>query len=71
MFSCLITILTVSDAKSICRGITFQGGGSHGAYEAGAFHALTSLLPPEDTEYDYVTGVSVGAINTGGMAMYE
>ena len=38
-----------------------SGGGSKGAYEAGAFEGLVTLLPSNEVEYDIVTGVSVGS----------
>ena len=32
------------------------GGGTKGAYQAGAFKAFADLLPPEEVLYDVVTG---------------
>lgn len=47
-----------------------SGGGSKGAYEAGAFEGLVTLLPSNEVEYDIVTGVSVGSQNAGAIALF-
>lgn len=49
-----------------------QGGGTRGAYEAGALHGLYygRTNPGEDFDYDVVTGVSAGAINTLGLGVF-
>ena len=39
--------------------LVLQGGGALGAYQAGVFQALSEA----DIEPDWVTGVSIGAIN--------
>ena len=54
------------------RVLVLQGGGSLGAYEAGAFQALSEKLTEEDTKRgfkgrplaDIVAGTSIGAINS-------
>ncbi len=47
-----------------------SGGANKGAYEAGVIYGLNHLLNPADFAYDVVSGVSAGAINSGGVAMW-
>lgn len=68
MTSCLAA-KTSSDGK--CRILVLRGGGVHGAYEAGALQAMIENLDPIDYAYDYISGVSVGAINAAILANFE
>lgn len=48
-----------------------SGGGSKGAYEAGALYGLINTdTDKAKYEYDVVTGVSAGAINTGAVSVF-
>ena len=55
------------------RALVFQGGGSLGAYEAGAYKAIYELLSERDKKigredkplYHVVAGTSIGAMNAG------
>lgn len=38
--------------------LTKVGGGTKGAYQAGAFHTFVNTLPAQEVEYDVVTGNS-------------
>lgn len=55
-----------------CRAVSMEGGGTRGAYQAGALHGLYygKENPGEDFDYDVVTGVSTGAVNTLGLGIY-
>lgn len=48
------------------RALVLSGGGSKGAWQAGAAYALASM----GRRYDIITGISVGAINGAFLAMY-
>jgi NTE family protein len=60
------------------RAIVLQGGGSLGAYEAGAYKALYERLSERDTgegnkgksTFDIVAGTSIGAINAAVLVSY-
>jgi len=60
------------------RGLVFQGGGSLGAYEAGAYKALYEFLSDRDKEqqengkpiFDIIAGTSIGAINAAVLVSY-
>lgn len=46
-----------------------SGGGSNGAWEVGVMWGLShNSTKPEDFAWDYVTGISAGAINTSTIA---
>lgn len=59
-----IFLLLPLASSSKCRALTMQGGGVHGAYEAGVLQGLIDNLPPEETAWDFLTGVSIGSCNT-------
>jgi len=50
------------------RALVLSGGGSKGAYQAGA---LKYILGEKRVAYDALCGVSVGAINVAFLAMYK
>lgn len=50
------------------RALVLSGGGSKGAYQAGA---IKHLLADLGVQYDIVCGVSVGALNAASLAMYS
>jgi NTE family protein len=60
------------------RAIVLQGGGSLGAYEAGAYKVLYERLSEKDTQegregrstFDIVAGTSIGAINAAVLVSY-
>ncbi|MDW0257327.1 MAG: patatin-like phospholipase family protein [Nitrososphaeraceae archaeon] len=59
------------------RALVFQGGGSLGAYEAGAYKAFYELLSErdkntgrEDNIFDIVAGTSIGAMNATVLVSY-
>jgi predicted acylesterase/phospholipase RssA len=60
----ILLLASISAGSQKCYGVALEGGGSHGAYEAGALLAITELLPPEERTYSIVTGISAGALNT-------
>ena len=65
-----IAALLQSALSQKCRTISLEGGGSHGAYEAGAIWALANLSNPEDVAYNVVTGISAGALNAFGFCQF-
>lgn len=52
-------------------GLVLKGGANKGSYEAGALYTLVRNLPPEEVEYDVVSGISVGALNAKHCATYQ
>jgi predicted acylesterase/phospholipase RssA len=60
------------------RALIFQGGGSLGAYEAGAYKAFYELLSERDKKigredqplFDIVAGTSIGAMNASVLVSY-
>jgi len=54
-----------------CRVLAMRGGGIHGAFEVGVLKAFTDILPSTDYHYDYISGVSVGALNTGILSIFD
>lgn len=54
--------------KDHCYAAILEGGGDKGAFQAGAMHEIAHSV--SDVAYDVVTGISVGAINGGGLANF-
>ena len=60
------------------RALVLQGGGSLGAYGAGAYRAIYEFLSNKDVEqgkkgkstFDIVAGTSIGAINAAVLVSY-
>jgi len=53
-----------------CRAVVFSGGGDKGAYEMGVLKAMIENLPPEEVQWDVVSGVSAGALNSALVSRY-
>jgi len=64
--------------SSVNRALIFQGGGSLGAYEAGAYKAIKEELSQNSREkgigkdpiFHIVSGTSIGAINAALLVSY-
>jgi len=54
-----------------CYILALEGGGDKGAYQAGAISGLVDNLPTNMTQYDVVTGISVGSLNGAGFSIFE
>jgi NTE family protein len=50
------------------RALVLSGGGSRGAYQVGV---LQKVMKDEGRDYDILCGVSVGALNTAGLAQFK
>ena len=63
-------LAAIASAKKqdVCRALAMSGGGSNGAWEAGVIYGLVNYGDPADFEWDVVTGVSAGSINSLGMS---
>lgn len=47
-----------------------KGGGVHGSYESGVLKSMVDHMAAEDIRYDYVSGVSIGAVNAAIFALF-
>ena len=43
----------------------------HGSWEVGVLKAVLEQLDPAEVTYDYVGGVSIGAVNASLMALHK
>ena len=48
-----------------------RGGGTHGSFEVGVLKAFTEVLDPLEVHYDYLSGISIGAINSAAIALFD
>ena len=63
------TAFASTDGK--CRALVLSGGSNNGAWETGVIWGLAHYSSdPSDFAWDVVSGVSAGAINTGGIATW-
>jgi predicted patatin/cPLA2 family phospholipase len=71
------TILSALTPKATCGPnnkcyiLALEGGGDKGAYQAGVIAGLIENLNTTQTQYDVVTGISVGAINAAGFSIFS
>lgn len=63
--------LVAAGPNGKCRVLAMRGGGIHGSFEVGVLKAFTDTLAPEEYQYDIVSGVSVGALNTAMFAIHK
>ena len=63
----LSLILLLVNSKE-CKVLSIEGGGTEGAFEAGALNAFSEFLKLDDLEYDIITGVSVGTLTGGALS---
>lgn len=56
--------------QDTCLALALNGGGAKGAYQAGAIYSFNHDGNPDDFQWDVVTGISGGAINTGAMSVW-
>ena len=57
-------------ADGKCRILSLRGGGIHGAWEAGVLQGMIENMPEGSMEYDYISGVSVGALAASVLATF-
>ena len=57
-------------AKDVCRALVLSAGGSNGAWQSGVIQGLVNNGNPADFEWDVLSGVSTGSINTVALAGY-
>lgn len=71
----VLSVITISSrvvlaSKDQCLALVLKGGANRGSYEAGVIEAFVENLPPEEVQYDVVTGISVGALNAAHCSTY-
>ncbi len=72
IFPTLLVSIGMAEAfDGKCRILALRGGGVRGAYEVGAIKAFVENLEPIEYAYDYISGISVGALNAAVMAKYS
>jgi predicted acylesterase/phospholipase RssA len=57
----------LAHAAEKCNALVLAGGGNNGAWEVGVLWGLLHSGNPSDFEWDYITGISAGSINTAGL----
>ena len=74
--SCLYLLVGTVNALSDdgkCRILSLRGGGIHGVWEVGVLQAFMDSIPmseeKDEFRYDYVGGVSIGAVNAAAIAI--
>jgi NTE family protein len=67
---CSFSAVSAADTKK-CRALSLSGGGSKGAYEAGVLYELARLMTGSDREYDVISGISVGSLNSLALGLFE
>mmetsp|Transcript_21914 Transcript_21914/g.34043 ORF Transcript_21914/g.34043 Transcript_21914/m.34043 type:complete len:168 (+) Transcript_21914:12-515(+) len=55
----------------VCRALSLSGGGAKGAYEVGALWQMARMLGEGEMEYDVLSGISVGSLNSLGFSLFK
>eukprot|EP00347_Sterkiella_histriomuscorum_P010239 403377058 len=63
--------LNALDLQGNCLGLVLKGGANRGSYEAGVIQVFAENLDPEEVQWDVVSGISVGALNSAHVSSYE
>jgi predicted acylesterase/phospholipase RssA len=58
----------IANGKDTCNALVLSGGGSNGAWEIGILWGLLHYGNPADFEWDWMSGISAGGINTAAMS---
>mmetsp|Transcript_44932 Transcript_44932/g.51620 ORF Transcript_44932/g.51620 Transcript_44932/m.51620 type:complete len:348 (-) Transcript_44932:211-1254(-) len=53
-----------------CRGLALEGGGTNGAFQAGAIKGLIENQDKTESNWDVVSGVSAGSLNSIAFTMH-
>lgn len=54
-----------------CYSLSMEGGGTHGAYEAGVLWSYVNNIPAEERQWNIITGISTGSLNSRVCAQFE
>ena len=65
-----LVAVSAQENKRTCTALVMSGGGSNGAWEAGVVWGLAHYGDSSDYEYDVVSGVSAGSMNTASMSVW-
>lgn len=66
----LLGCLVYESQGDTCRAVALEGGGSRGAYEAGVLYALANSSKAGNIQWNVVSGISIGALNSGIVCQY-
>jgi len=69
---CLVFSLSVSCVSGrMCQALVLEAGGDKGSYEVGVLDILINKATnPQNTHWDVISGVSIGAINAGYISQF-
>ena len=70
IFAAALAGQATAATQDTCFALALNGGGSKGAYQAGAIYGFMHEGNPEDFQWDVVSGISGGAINTCAMSVW-
>jgi predicted acylesterase/phospholipase RssA len=68
-----VAVLLLGQVQAIdkCHALVLSGGGNKGSYEAGTIYGMAHILDASEVTWDVVSGVSAGAMNSGGISIFE
>jgi predicted acylesterase/phospholipase RssA len=70
LITTVLVLGLVKAGKDQCHCMALEGGGDKGAYQAGVVRALVDGLPIDEVGWQVLSGVSVGALNAGGLTKF-
>ena len=67
----IVAANAVAATQDSCTALVMSGGGSNGAWEIGVLWGLINYGDAADFQYDVISGISAGSINTLALAGWE
>ena len=64
------TVMGATETQESCLALALNGGGAKGAYQSGVIYGFMHDGNPDDFQWDVVSGISGGAINTGALSVW-
>lgn len=66
----VVSLMFLAAESQECYGLSLEGGGAKGAYEAGVLFTFANATKGPYIGYNIVTGISIGALNAGLVSQY-
>jgi predicted acylesterase/phospholipase RssA len=66
----LLSVSHAQEAKDTCYALALEGGGNKGSYQAGVIWGFAHYGNPDEFQWDVVSGISAGAVNTGALSVW-
>jgi predicted acylesterase/phospholipase RssA len=71
VFSAALWLELTQAREKECKALILSGGANNGAWEAGVIWGLLHNGDPKDYEWDVISGISAGSLNTAALSPWK